>query len=112
MHFNYRYFEVHDGKEQKWWFGGGIDLTPYYLDESDAVHFHKTLKMACDQHDKSYYSKFKEWCDRYFFIPHRGESRGVGGIFFDDLDTPNQEEAFRFVTTCADAVIPAYVPIG
>ncbi|XP_015121056.1 oxygen-dependent coproporphyrinogen-III oxidase [Diachasma alloeum] len=112
IHFNYRYFEVtnKDGSVQ-WWFGGGTDLTPYYLNEEDARHFHKTLKDACDAHDPSYYKKFKDWCDNYFLIKHRGERRGVGGIFFDDLDTPSQEEAFQFVRSCAEAVIPSYVPL-
>lgn len=112
IHFNYRYFEIQnkDGSIQ-WWFGGGTDLTPYYLDEKDAKHFHSTLKSACDKHDRSYYSKFKKWCDDYFVITHRGERRGVGGIFFDDLDTPSQEGAFKFVTSCAEAVIPSYIPI-
>lgn len=112
IHFNYRYFEVEnkDGTKQ-WWFGGGTDLTPYYLNEEDARHFHETLKRACDKHDSSYYGKFKKWCDEYFFIPHRGESRGVGGIFFDDLDTPNQEAAFEFVKSCAKSVVPSYIPI-
>lgn len=112
VHFNYRYFEVQDGNNRLWWFGGGTDLTPYYLDTEDATNFHRTLKEACDKHDKTYYGKFKEWCDNYFHIPHRGERRGVGGIFFDDLDTPNQEEAFKFVTSCAESVIPSYIPIG
>nr|XP_012221537.1 PREDICTED: oxygen-dependent coproporphyrinogen-III oxidase isoform X1 [Linepithema humile] len=112
IHFNYRYFETEnpDGTVQ-WWFGGGTDLTPYYLDEEDAKHFHKTLKTACDKHNSSYYTKFKEWCDNYFNIVHRGERRGVGGIFFDDLDTPSQNEAFQFVTSCAEAVIPSYIPL-
>lgn len=112
VHFNYRYFEIEDGSNSQWWFGGGTDLTPYYLNEDDTRHFHRTLKAACDKHNRSYYGEFKKWCDEYFFIPHRGESRGVGGIFFDDLDTPNQEEAFKFVTSCADSVIPSYLPLG
>ncbi|XP_055542456.1 oxygen-dependent coproporphyrinogen-III oxidase isoform X1 [Wyeomyia smithii] len=112
IHFNYRYFEVTDSKGHKqWWFGGGTDLTPYYLNEEDAVHFHKTLKEACDDHDRDYYPKFKEWCDKYFFIPHRNECRGVGGIFFDDLDTPDEESAFEFVSSCAHSVIPSYLPL-
>ncbi|CAH1373241.1 hypothetical protein MTP99_014666 [Tenebrio molitor] len=111
IHFNYRYFEVKDGDEVVWWFGGGTDLTPYYLNTADAVHFHSTLKDACDKHDKSYYPKFKKWCDDYFNIPHRGERRGIGGIFFDDLDTPDQESCFKFATDCADAVIPSYIPL-
>lgn len=93
----------------QWWFGGGTDLTPYYLNEDDAVHFHRSLKNACDKHDKTYYPKFKRWCDEYFNIPHRGERRGVGGIFFDDLDTPS---TFDFVKSCAQAVIPSYIPLG
>ncbi|CAH2002922.1 unnamed protein product [Acanthoscelides obtectus] len=112
IHFNYRYFEVEDGKETQWWFGGGTDLTPYYLNSADAVHFHRTLKDACDKHDNSYYPRFKKWCDDYFNIPHRGERRGVGGIFFDDLDSPNQTACFEFVKDCANAVIPSYIPLG
>nr|XP_031848285.1 oxygen-dependent coproporphyrinogen-III oxidase [Nomia melanderi] len=112
IHFNYRYFEIEnrDGTIQ-WWFGGGTDLTPYYLNEDDVKHFHNTLKVACDKHSPSYYSQFKKWCDDYFFITHRGERRGVGGIFFDDLDEPNQNEAFQFVKSCAEAVIPSYIPL-
>lgn len=112
IHFNYRYFEVvnNDGSVE-WWFGGGTDLTPYYLNETDVVHFHKTLKEACDESDIEYYPKFKKWCDDYFRITHRNESRGVGGIFFDDIDTPSQQEAFKFVSNCAHAVIPSYLPI-
>lgn len=112
IHFNYRYFEIekNDGTKQ-WWFGGGTDLTPYYLNEEDATHFHNTLKEACDKHNLSYYAKFKKWCDDYFYITHRGERRGIGGIFFDDLDTPSQSEAFQFVKSCAEAVIPSYIPL-
>ena len=112
IHFNYRYFEVQDGDDVVWWFGGGTDLTPYYLSTADAVHFHATLKEACDKHDKSFYPKFKKWCDDYFNIPHRGERRGIGGIFFDDLDQPDRETCFKFATDCADAVIPSYIPLG
>lgn len=112
IHFNYRYFEVKSGDDVQWWFGGGTDLTPYYLNKNDAIHFHRTLKNACDQHNISYYPKFKKWCDDYFYIPHRGETRGVGGIFFDDLDTPSQEKCFEFVTSCAESVIPSYIPLG
>ncbi|XP_042913031.1 oxygen-dependent coproporphyrinogen-III oxidase [Parasteatoda tepidariorum] len=112
IHFNYRYFEVSNGDgTTTWWFGGGTDMTPYILDEDDCRHFHKTLKSCCDKHDKSYYSRFKKWCDEYFFIKHRGECRGVGGIFFDDLDTPDQESCFKFISTCAQNVIPSYLPI-
>ncbi|KAM4701738.1 oxygen-dependent coproporphyrinogen-III oxidase, mitochondrial [Discoglossus pictus] len=112
IHFNYRYFEIEeaDGNKQ-WWFGGGTDLTPTYLNQEDVVHFHKTLKEACDKHSPGFYPKFKKWCDDYFFITHRGERRGVGGIFFDDVDSPSKEEVFEFVQSCAKAVVPCYVPI-
>ncbi|XP_043928289.1 oxygen-dependent coproporphyrinogen-III oxidase, mitochondrial [Protopterus annectens] len=112
IHFNYRLFEIEeaDGNKQ-WWFGGGTDLTPSYLNEEDVVHFHKTLKEACDKHDTKLYPKFKKWCDKYFFISHRGECRGVGGIFFDDVDSPSREDVFEFVKSCAKAVVPCYIPI-
>lgn len=111
LHFNYRYFEVQEEGKTVWWFGGGTDLTPYYLDREDVHHFHKTLKNACDKHDPSYYENFKKWCDNYFVVQHRGERRGVGGIFFDDVDTPDQESVFSFVKECANAVLPCYLPI-
>lgn len=113
VHFNYRYFEVEVGNgEKKWWFGGGTDLTPYYLNEDDAIHFHSSLKKACDQTDLSYYPKFKKWCDNYFHVSHRGERRGIGGIFFDDMDTGSQEKCFKFVSDCADSVIPSFIPLA
>ncbi|TQS33172.1 hypothetical protein Golomagni_06491, partial [Golovinomyces magnicellulatus] len=103
VHLNYRYFETAnpDGTSQAWWFGGGSDLTPSYLFDEDAIHFHKTLKEACDAHDKDYYPKFKKWCDEYFYNKHRGECRGIGGIFFDDLDETqrDQNNLFAFVQT-------------
>ncbi|XP_066145111.1 oxygen-dependent coproporphyrinogen-III oxidase isoform X2 [Euwallacea fornicatus] len=111
IHFNYRYFEVQDSNETQWWFGGGTDLTPYYLNTADCIHFHTTLKQTCDKHNKLYYPKFKKWCDDYFHIVHRGERRGVGGIFFDDLDTPDMEECFQFVSDCAKSVVPSYIPL-
>ncbi|OON21227.1 coproporphyrinogen III oxidase, partial [Opisthorchis viverrini] len=111
-HFNFRYFEViqSDGRKS-WWYGGGSDLTPYYLFEEDARHFHEQLKVACDKHDPTYYPRFKKWCDEYFFLKHRGETRGVGGIFFDDLEGQSQQQVFEFVRSCAEAIIPAYLPI-
>lgn len=133
VHANYRYFEVteptEDAKEVgdvvAWWFGGGCDLTPSYLYEEDGVHFHKTLKDACDPHGTPLYPAFKKWCDEYFFIPHRGESRGIGGIFFDDLTSgphkrlPNvdeprpktPDEIFAFITAAGNAFVPSYLPI-
>ncbi|MCJ1355451.1 MAG: Coproporphyrinogen-III oxidase [Icmadophila ericetorum] len=115
VHLNYRYFETMDenGDGKAWWFGGGTDLTPSYLFAEDAIHFHKTIKDACDKHDKSYFPRFKAWCDKYFYIPHRQETRGVGGIFFDDLDEDeeDQEELFSFIQDCCKAFLPSYLPI-
>jgi coproporphyrinogen III oxidase len=93
-------------------FSSGTDMTPYYLNETDGKHFHRSLKKTCDKHDRSYYPKFKKWCDDYFNINYRSnERRGIGGIFFDDLNQPNQEACFDFVKACANTVIPSYVPI-
>ena len=115
VHFNYRYFETAnpDGSSNAWWYGGGCDLTPSYLFDEDAIHFHKTIKVACDKHDKAYYPRFKKWCDEYFFNRHRGEARGVGGIFFDDLDETekDREQLFAFVSDCLGAFLPQYMPI-
>lgn len=112
IHFNYRYFEIQGQKgSTEWWFGGGTDLTPYVYDENSFKHFHSTLADACDRHDKSYYPKFKAECDDYFYIKHRGERRGVGGIFFDDLNKPSLADCFGFIKSCAQAVIPCYLPL-
>ncbi len=115
VHLNYRYFETAnpDGSANAWWFGGGTDLTPSYLFDEDAIHFHKTIKEACDKHDKAYYPRFKKWCDTYFNNKHRSEARGIGGIFFDDLDETekDQENLFAFCQTCLKAFLPSYVPI-
>ncbi len=94
----------------KAWFGGGADLTPYYLFEEDAVHFHRTLKQACDRHDLAYYPRFKRTCDEYFYLKHRGECRGVGGLFFENIGG-NLEREFDFVRDCGRAFLPAYLPI-
>ena len=106
VHANYRYFE----RGADAWFGGGSDLTPYYPYEEDARHFHRAWKRVCDQHDTAYYPRFKQWCDEYFYLPHRAEMRGIGGIFFDDL-RGDLEETFAFVRDCAAAFVPAYAPI-
>ena len=143
VHANYRYFEItepktspdNDSGESKllaWWFGGGCDLTPSYLFEEDAVHFHSTLKKACDVHGPQLYPTFKKWCDEYFFIPHRNETRGIGGLFFDDLnegaharlpspispspDDPARrpstpDDIFAFIKDLGNAFIPSYLPI-
>jgi coproporphyrinogen III oxidase len=134
IHLNYRYFEA----GPVWWFGGGIDLTPYYPFVEDVMHFHRTLKEACDRNHPEYYPTFKLWCDEYFYLKHRQETRGVGGIFFDYQDglgalyqgpdaagpagqysaqigVPPQRswgELFTFVQDCGNAFLPAYVPIA
>lgn len=95
----------------KAWFGGGTDLTPYYPREEDTRHFHQCLKAACDAHDPQYYPNFKKWCDAYFFLPHRQEPRGVGGIFFDDLCTGDWEKDFSFVKSVGEAFLEAYPPL-
>jgi coproporphyrinogen III oxidase len=107
-HANYRYFELEDGGS---WFGGGADLTPHYLFDDDARRFHRLHRDACDRHDPSFYPAFKARCDEYFHLPHRGESRGVGGIFFEHLNDRDPEALFAFVEDCAATFVPAYVPI-
>ncbi|MBD3881391.1 oxygen-dependent coproporphyrinogen oxidase [Phormidium tenue FACHB-886] len=134
VHLNYRYFEA----GPVWWFGGGIDLTPYYPFVEDVVHFHQTLKNACDRHHTEYYPAFKRWCDEYFYLKHRQETRGVGGIFFDyqdgnrsklyhgqnphgiagqysdavgEVEPRSWEELFAFVQDCGNSFLPAYLPI-
>jgi coproporphyrinogen III oxidase len=107
VHANFRYFE----RGTDAWFGGGSDLTPYYPYEEDARHFHGVWKSVCDRHDPRHYQRFKKWCDEYFFIPHRNEMRGIGGIFFDEL-RQDLEKAFAFVRDCGDALMPSYVPIA
>ncbi|MGI0481265.1 oxygen-dependent coproporphyrinogen oxidase [Geminocystis sp. CENA526] len=132
VHLNYRYFEA----GPVWWFGGGADLTPYYGFEEDAIHFHKTLKQACDKHHPEYYPAFKRWCDEYFYLKHRQEARGIGGIFFDYLDdrgilyggsdhnglahqysekvgrvSHSWEDLFNFAQSCGNAFLPSYIPI-
>lgn len=105
VHANYRFL----ARGERSWFGGGADLTPYYPREEDVRHFHRTLKEACDLHGSEHYPRFKRWCDEYFSLPHRGEMRGVGGIFFDELT--GDEESFAFLRSTGDAFLPAYLPI-
>jgi coproporphyrinogen III oxidase len=112
MHANVRYFERGDGsKPGAWWFGGGADLTPSYLFEDDARDFHRVYKDACDKHDPGYFESFKKWCDEYFLIAHRGERRGVGGVFFDNLNDRPKDELLAFVTDIIHGVVPSYVPV-
>jgi coproporphyrinogen III oxidase len=105
-HANFRYLEKGDAA----WFGGGADLTPIYPYPEDAVHFHRTLKEACDAHQADYYPRFKKWCDEYFTIRHRGEMRGVGGVFFDYLHE-DLDAVFAFVQSVGGAFLPAYLPV-
>lgn len=112
-HLNYRYFEVQnaDGTPQAWWFGGGADLTPHYLYEEDAVLFHTKHKAACDAVDSEYYPRFKKWCDEYFYLPHRKEGRGIGGIFFDDLSDKNPEDLLKLCEGSFNAFLESYPTI-
>jgi coproporphyrinogen III oxidase len=126
VHANVRHIQRGDHS----WFGGGTDLTPHYVVPADATHFHRTLRAACDAHDPGFYPRFKRWCDDYFFLPHRNEPRGVGGIFFDYLGagaevtagqpppavppSPREQDPealFAFLRAVGDAVLEAYLPI-
>ena len=111
-HANIRFFIAEKaGSEPVWWFGGGFDLTPYYGFEEDAVHWHTQAKAACDPFGKDIYGNLKKWCDDYFYLKHRKEPRGVGGLFFDDYNEPGFEKSFAFMRSVGDHYIPAYVPI-
>lgn len=108
IHMNVRYFEMTNGT---WWFGGGIDLTPHYIYDKQAAYFHHQLKKVCDQHDATYYEKFKKWADDYFYIKHRKETRGIGGIFFDRLAESygkSKQEHFEFVKAVGETFSPTY----
>jgi coproporphyrinogen III oxidase len=107
VHMNVRYFETDNGLS---WFGGGIDLTPHYIFEEDARFFHQTLKDVCDRHDPAYYPKFKSWADDYFYIRHRKETRGIGGIFFD-RQMGEKEKWFAFVREVGETFCPVYLPL-
>lgn len=116
VHANWRYFEMYDkqGNTVRSWFGGGQDLTPYYLFEEDAIHFHQICKTACDQHDIAFYPLYKKQCDEYFWNAHRNEARGIGGLFFDRLEETAEKTAqqwYDFVTTVGNSFLEAYVPI-
>ncbi len=116
VHANWRYFEMYnkEGEIVDQWFGGGQDLTPYYLFEEDAQHFHSVCKKACDAHSPEFYSAYKKRCDDYFWNTHRNEARGVGGLFFDyckSTDTITMEDWYNFITEVGDSFLEAYVPI-
>ena len=109
-HANFRFFST-DDDEPVWWFGGGFDLTPYYPFIEDAVHWHQVAQDACSQFGDDTYDKYKKWCDEYFFLKHRSETRGVGGLFFDDLNEPGFDRSFDFIKSVAGQFLPAYLPI-
>jgi coproporphyrinogen III oxidase len=111
-HANVRFFIAEkDGENPIWWFGGGFDLTPYYGFDEDAVFWHQTAKNACDPFGKEVYPKYKKWCDDYFYMKHRDEQRGIGGLFFDDLNEGGFDQCFAFVRSVGDSYIKAYRPI-
>ena len=111
-HANFRYFTTtNQHEEQVWWFGGGFDLTPTYGFTEDCVHWHQCAKDVCDRYGETVYMTFKKWCDDYFFIKHRNEPRGIGGLFFDDLNEWGEETCFNFFTDVANQYIKAYRPI-
>ncbi|WP_425235277.1 oxygen-dependent coproporphyrinogen oxidase [Ulvibacterium sp.] len=116
VHANWRYFEMYDKKGEivDQWFGGGQDLTPYYLFDEDAVHFHSVCKKACDAHHPSFYPDYKKKCDAYFWNTHRNEARGVGGLFFDYCKTSEEmsmQNWYNFITEVGDSFLEAYIPI-
>jgi len=111
-HANVRLFVAKKpGAEPIWWFGGGYDLTPYYGFEEDVVHWHSTAKQACEPFGDEVYPRFKQWCDKYFYLKHRDEARGVGGLFFDDFNEGGFENAFAFTRAVGDSYLNAYLPI-
>ncbi|MGB0465916.1 MAG: oxygen-dependent coproporphyrinogen oxidase [Pontibacterium sp.] len=111
-HANVRFFIAEkEGEEPVWWFGGGFDLTPYYGNDDDCRHWHQTAKDACDPYGDDIYDRFKHWCDDYFYLKHRDEPRGVGGLFFDDLNEQGFEHSFGLMQSIGNAYVPAIVPI-
>jgi coproporphyrinogen III oxidase len=98
-------------REAVWWFGGGFDLTPFYPVDADVLHWHRTAQTACDGFGADCHAKYKDWCDKYFFLPHRNETRGVGGLFFDDLNAWGFDRCFAFMKSVGDHFVPAYIPI-
>jgi len=112
-HANFRFFTTDsDGRAPVWWFGGGFDLTPFYPFHDDVMHWHRQAREACNPFGAEVYPKYKKWCDDYFFLKHRDETRGVGGLFFDDLNEPGFDKSFEFMRAVADRFLPAYLPIA
>jgi len=112
VHMNVRCFiATKPGEEPVWWFGGGMDLTPYYGFEEDAVHFHRTCRQALDPFGAELYPRFKRWCDEYFYLKHRKEPRGIGGVFFDDFNAAGFDQSFAMMKSVGDSFLNAYLPI-
>ena len=112
VHMNVRFFTTTgEGNQRVWWFGGGMDLTPYYGFEEDAQHFHQTCRNALDPFGSELHPRFKQWCDEYFYLKHRKEARGVGGVFFDDFHAAGFEQSFAMTRSVGDHFIDAYLPI-
>jgi len=111
-HANVRFFIAEkEGEQPVWWFGGGYDLTPYYGNQEDCQHWHRTAKAACEPFGEEIYPRFKQWCDDYFYLKHRSEPRGVGGLFFDDFNEPGFEQSFALMRAVGDSYLDAYRPI-
>ena len=111
-HMNVRFFEAAaEGKDSVWWFGGGFDLTPFYVFEEDAQHWHAIARQVCARFGEDRYARYKKWCDEYFFIKHRNETRGIGGLFYDDLREGGFEQCFDFMRSIGDGFVDAYTPI-
>jgi len=111
-HMNLRFFSTNTAESSTlWWFGGGFDLTPYYAFEDDAVHWHRAARAACQDFAPDAYARFKKWCDEYFYLKHRGEARGIGGLFFDDLCEGGFSHSFAFVRRVGEAYLETYLPI-
>ena len=111
-HANVRFFIAEsDDKKPIWWFGGGFDLTPYYGFDDDCSHWHQTARAACAPFGENVYPRYKRWCDEYFYLKHRDEPRGIGGLFFDDLNESGFERCFEFMRSVGDHYVPAYAPI-
>ena len=111
VHLNVRFFIAGEGADAVWWFGGGFDLTPYYGFTADCIHWHRTARAACEPFGADLHPRFKKWCDDYFFLKHRQEARGIGGLFFDDFNALGFAHSFALMRSVGDAFLPAYLPI-
>ncbi len=111
VHLNVRFFIAGEGADAVWWFGGGLDLTPYYGFTADCIHWHRTARAACEPFGADLHPRFKKWCDDYFFLKHRQEARGIGGLFFDDFNALGFTRSFALMRSIGDAFLPAYLPI-